>query len=146
MAAKPSDIPPKPDINFDPEIKNARRRNRRDRPWREIGILKSSGYTVGVNSDISEEKRRLILNHLFLFDDLSDIDDLEYVAEWGLPKSGERLKKMADSISSFIKNCKRKHDPSYDIAIREWENDLSYIKTTFYDAWYSEFPWPDIEV
>lgn len=142
-------IPEKLDINFDTKIKLTRKEKiaqvrLKGRGWRDIGLLKASGYSVGVTEGVAEGKRHAILNHLFLKDDLSDIDDCQYAAEWGQPKTGMRLKKIVDSIVAFTKNQKRKTNPSY-VAIEEWESDLDHLKATFYERW-GDFPWPDVEL
>ncbi len=138
----------KPDDDiFDTAIKKSRHASHSlsNLSWRKLGLLKASGYTVGLSSNVPAEMRKQILNHIFLIDDLSDIDDREYAAEWGHPKTGTRLKKLADSIASFAKNSKRKNNPSLNTAIQEWDNDLSHLKRTFYDRW-GDFPWPNVKV
>ena len=97
--------------------------------WRDLGLLRASGYSVGMSSDIKVGKRREILDYIFLNDDLSDIADLTYKAEWGAMASEQRLKKMVDSLVMFAKNAK-KQERNYDLAIKSWEEDLMYIEYT----------------
>lgn len=40
-----------------------------------------------------------------------------------------RLKKMVDSLVMFAKNAK-KQERNYDLAIKNWEEDLKYIEYT----------------
>jgi len=111
--------------------------------WSDVGLLKHSGYEVGETYGKPEAERRRILNYLFLKDDLEDVDDKSYVAEWGEKKTFSRLKKMAECIAAFTRNAKHN---SYDYieAIHDWESDLSYLKVTFYDGWHN-FPWPNLD-
>jgi hypothetical protein len=97
--------------------------------WRDIGLLRASGYSVGISSDIKAGKRRDILDYILLHDDLSDITDLTYKAEWGRANTELRLKKMVDSLVMFAKNAK-KQERNYDLAIKSWEEDLRYIEYT----------------
>ena len=112
--------------------------------WREVGLLKISGYTVGKTDGKPFKERRKIMNFIFLKDDLSDIEDVIYAKEWGQPKSEERLKKLANSIASFANNA-IKNPADMSIAISDWVYDLNYLKVTFYDGWHN-FPWPEIEL
>lgn len=111
--------------------------------WRDVGLLKLSGYTVGKSSGEPSPKRIRILNYLFLKDDLSDIRDRRYASEWGEPMSAQRLKRMADSISGFANQAGRRSDDT-STAVEHWTHDLAYLKRSFYDNW-GGFPWPDIE-
>ena len=111
--------------------------------WQDIGLLKASGYAVGKTNGIKSSERQKILNYIFLRDDLSDIDDRAYASEWGSVKSEKRLKKIADCISTFANNALRNPN-DMSSAIREWSEDLNYIKVTYYDGW-AMFPWPEIE-
>ena len=97
--------------------------------WRDLGLLRASGYSVGISSDIKADKRREILDYILLHDDLSDITDLTYKAEWGRANTELRLKKMVDSLVMFAKNAK-KQERNYDLAIKSWEEDLMYIEYT----------------
>ena len=97
--------------------------------WRDLGLLRASGYSVGMSSDIKVGKRREILDYIFLNDDLSDIADLTYKAEWGAMASEQRLKKMVDSLVMFATNAKRQ-EKNYALAIKNWEEDLNYIYDT----------------
>jgi len=64
------------------------------------------------------------------------------MAEWGSPRSAKRLQKLANVIAANVKNNKRKNNPSYRKAIREWENDLGHLKKAYYDGVY-DFGWPN---
>lgn len=113
-----------------------------ERDWREVGLLRLSGYAVGKTKGIDEDDRRRILNFLFLKDDLSDVDDALYAAEWGEPMSPRRLEHIAESVAVFASQALRKTN-DYSQAIDEWAADLEYLKAVFYDDW-GGFPWPNI--
>ena len=61
--------------------------------------------------------------------------------EWGMPYSPKRLQKMANSIASFARNAKRRHDTKMDNAISEWETDLRFLYEKFYVGRFG-FGWP----
>lgn len=141
------EIPPPPDFPFpSTDVQETREKLRRKigyPDWQEIGLLRSSGYKVGQNG-IHPAIRMKILNYIFLADDLSDVDDKDYASEWGEPKTSERLYKLAHTIAALTRNAKRHpHDKSE--AISDWEQDLEYLRETFYEGW-GDFPWPDVEV
>lgn len=111
--------------------------------WRQYGLMSLSGYRVGRTRGEPTETRRKILNWLFLEDDLRDIDDVRYAAEWGAPKSADRLEKLANTLATFVRNAKRRDATTMNLAITEWSEDLQYLKETFYDNW-GGFPWPQV--
>lgn len=129
------------------DVYETRRRNAPDFgdiDWEEQGLLRLSGYRVGKTRGRPQDQRRRILNFVFLEDDLRDVDDPQYAAQWGLPMTSDRLLKLAETIAAFTRNAKRNR---YDMseAISDWENDLDYLKSTFYDRW-GDFPWPEVHV
>jgi len=94
------------------------------------GILGYLGYKVGY-SGLPENQRHQILKRV-LMEDLPSINSLEYMKDWGNPKTETRRKKMVDSISMFIHNTKGRRDwESYKKAITDWENDLVYLKKLY---------------
>ena len=103
------------------------------------GMLGYLGYKVGVSGG-SWAQRRLLLDYVFL-NTLPRIDSEVYTAKWGKSNGATRLKKLAKSIATFIRNAKRKKSKSYTVAIRNWEADLEYLKKTYYVGRY-DFPWP----
>lgn len=112
-----------------------------ERTWREAGILSLSGYRVGKTRGLRPDQRRRILNWLVLKDDLRDVEDRDYAAEWGEPQTSERLKKIVDSIATFARD--RKDDPrDYRMAIEHWKDDLEYLRRTFYLPWGETWGWP----
>ncbi|BAZ16656.1 hypothetical protein NIES4071_85340 [Calothrix sp. NIES-4071] len=96
----------------------------------EQGILGYYGYRVGLNG-LEENQRRQILDRIFLYP-LPSINDAAYIKDWGEPVTKVRLKKMLDSIATFVKNAKRRNDKeNYRKAIQDWEADLEYLKITY---------------
>jgi hypothetical protein len=67
-----------------------------------------------------------------------------YMREWGGPRSGERLLKMANSIAAFCRNEKRKSCPSEE-AVSDWEDDLDWLRRTYYRGRF-RFHWPSVSV
>lgn len=107
-------------------------------------MLSACGYHVGRTNGETEEVRRKILNYIFLKDTLDDIENEKYKAEWGRPKTSERLQKLANVLATFANNAQRKKRGDFSKAIWDWHSDLQYIKKSFYDNW-GDFPWPEIE-
>ena len=106
--------------------------------WTQKGVLDDSGYHVG-NAGVERNERHKILTRVFTTK-LNNVTSLEYMAEWGTPNSCMRLQKMADSIASFACNAKRQNNPRLQQAIDDWEEDLGWLKKTYYDGKFS-FDW-----
>ena len=101
------------------------------------GILKHMGYTVKQNTTLTTSGRREILTQVFS-SQLPFINSEEYMKGWGQRNSKERLKKMADSIAFFHLGQKSKRN---EIAASRYENDLGWLRETFYDGRFN-FNWP----
>jgi len=108
-----------------------------------VGLLKYMGYKVG-RSGMDEAERREILHHVLHAAVLPPVTSPSYMREWGGPRSGERLLKMANSIAAFCRNEKRKSRPSED-AVSDWENDLEWLRKTYYKGRF-RFQWPSISI
>ena len=107
--------------------------------WPQMGMLKAVGYSVGANGLMTASRQRL-LKHVYI-QVLPYVESKSYVAEWGEPKSGSRLKKMAETLAAFARNAKRqKIDKS--IAISEWEQDLAWLKDEYYLKHKYTWVWP----
>lgn len=109
-------------------------------PWPQTGMLSKVGYRVGKNGKKPSVRRALLKN--VYTQTLPKVHSPEYMAEWGSPRSAKRLHKLANVIAANVKNNKRKNNPSYQKAIRDWESDLGHLKTTYYDGVY-DFGWPN---
>ncbi|MEZ4776509.1 MAG: hypothetical protein R3D00_25260 [Bacteroidia bacterium] len=115
------------------------RKSLEDVDWYEYGMLGVLGYHVG-KKGLQQKDRWLILETVYFFD-LPKINGETYHVEWGKPKTGKRLKKMANSIATFAKQAKKNSEKDYSIAINQWEDDLRYLKKTYYTGKYN-FIWP----
>jgi hypothetical protein len=109
------------------------------------GVLGFMGYSVGRNG-AARTKRCALLDDVYL-DRLPFVNSAAYMAEWGKPQTSTRLKKMATSIAEFAKARKRSDPKRYAKAIRDWEDDLGYLRVTYYEGTYSVkgpkwFAWP----
>lgn len=111
--------------------------------WLEVGLLSFIGYKVG-QKGLDELERHTILAFIYK-EQLPLVNSIEYMAEWGVPESGHRLKKIAESIAAFIRNTKRKKVKSYQQAIFDWKNDLEYLRQSYYVGRY-DFYWPSTDI
>lgn len=108
--------------------------------WRKVGLLKHLGYSVG-RSGLPRKNRQRILRAAFLGPLPTEMPP-DYTAEWGKPRSAVRLKKIACSIAAFCRNARRRDRPP-DQAIDDWEQDLRWLKRTYYEGRFS-FRWPTV--
>ena len=99
--------------------------------WYEHGVLSFMGYHVGESSALSAEQRRLILDYV-IAEQIPKVNDPAYMAQWGDPGSGARLRKMADSLATFARSAKQNKHADKSVAVFEWESDLVYLKRTYY--------------
>jgi hypothetical protein len=107
----------------------------------EFGYLSKRGYHVGKNGR-SEIIRQKILEDCFR-DPFLDGLEANYRKEWADALTWGRLKKIAFSIATFARNAKRNDPVSFAKAINEWETDLRWLKTTFYNGRFDgRFAWP----
>lgn len=100
--------------------------------------LKQMDYTVGASGH-PQAWRRALLREAFTgtgralqatFDD-----------SWGRPRTAARLQRIAKLLASNVRNAKRKRSAAMDEAIAEWEEDLRWLKDTFYTL-SCQFSWP----
>jgi len=102
------------------------------------GLLSYVGYHVG-NEGVPEDIRLQLLDCVF-HNDLPGVQSPDYMAEWGLPKSTDRLRKMAEAIAAFTRNAKGK-SADYSEATANWESDLDYLFHKYYLKRF-KFGWP----
>ena len=100
------------------------------------------GYHVGISSPLTTAQRARLLGQIFMMR-LPPLNDLDYMASWGRPRSGPRLRKIAESIASFVKTAKRRTTVSLDMAIGHWEADLIHMRRCYYDGNF-DFHWPKV--
>ena len=85
------------------------------------------GYHVGKNGR-SELERRLILE--FAFDGEIPVDfPPEYRDSWGEPGTSKRYSRIVNHLTMLIDH--RFWQPSMDIAVKQWSQDLAWFKRRF---------------
>ncbi len=98
----------------------------------EEGLLSFVGYEVGQQGQ-PVRLRRLILNCV-VHNRLPSVNSATYMREWGTPRSSKRLEKLADTIAALARNAKRRKTADYSLAVSDWEQDLEYLYSKFYDG------------
>lgn len=106
----------------------------------EISPLKLLGYTVG-NRGLSATLRLAILSEAFT-GILPPVQDEKYMRKWGDRNTPVRLKQIANHIAASTRNAKRNNPSKLRSAITDWEDDLDFLKNTFYISHFS-FSWPE---
>ena len=105
------------------------------------GVLSFLGYHVG-RKGLPSDKRRSILDYAYN-GRLPRVNSEEYMEEWDAPRTGPRLHKTANCLAALTRNAKKKTGRDMSQAIEEWEEDLAYLKVTYYDGRYDgEYDWP----
>lgn len=95
------------------------------------GIPGYMGYKVGATGD-GRSKRWKVLDRI-MGGKLPNINSVEYMAKWGEPHSQERLHRLANHIAYFRNTHRDRHDADrFNDAIREWTDDLKYLKDTYW--------------
>ena len=110
----------------------------------QFSALKMLGYAVGKTNGLADQERKEFLD-LFFRNNLPGVVETHFPGEYGTPGSEQRLRKMANVLSANTRNFKRNNREKYRFAISDWEEDLAYLKKTFYDKGRHRFPWPSIE-
>lgn len=104
------------------------------------GILRDLGYKVG-NRGVAQSTRRVILQDAYE-SELPWKANAEYLAEFGAPRTAQRLQKLANCIAASARNTKRRDNSgSFEVAISHWEDDLDWMRCEFYAGHY-DFHWP----
>ncbi|MCB1021792.1 MAG: hypothetical protein KDC27_17805 [Acidobacteria bacterium] len=104
------------------------------------GVLGYLGYRVGM-SGIPQGQRSDLLDHVY-GNTLPPVNSREYMEQWGEPSTAMRLRKMAESLAAFARNAKRRNPRAMAAAIQDWEDDLRYLKKSYYTGRYA-FLWPE---
>jgi len=108
----------------------------------QVGLLRYVGYTVGMKGQV-RSGRQQILKRVFERE-LPVVQSEDYMAEWGSPNTAARLKKIADSISTFYHNAIGKQRANMQRAIENYRDDLDWLKKTYYDGRFDRyFRWPN---
>lgn len=106
------------------------------------GLLTFMGYHVGQGSPLLPPRRREILQYILL-GRLPNVNDRLYMQEWGEPGTDHRLRKLANTLATLARNARRRRSESWHQAIYEWEEDLRFIKQTYYDTHARDWRWPE---
>lgn len=106
----------------------------------EVGMLRHMGYRVGEKA-LPVHERHVILAEVFS-SQLPHINSLEYMQEWGKPKSKERLRKIANSLAAFCQSQKRRGNL---LAASDYEDDLRWLRQKYYHGRF-KFQWPRVYV
>lgn len=112
------------------------------------GLLAINGYSVGQNSDLSMNDRRLILAETYS-DEFPKGKGLSLL-DWGHSRTFVRLKRMADIIAFHLRNAQDRNErteANLSTCILDWQRDLAWLKTEFYDSIYDQmFQWPSGQI
>jgi hypothetical protein len=92
-----------------------------------VGLLKRFGYCVGTTHAVPAQKRRKILESVFILQQLPLWHSPSYVTEWGGPMSSRRFRKIHNCLSGFIANAELNDSERFARAIREWNEDLNWL-------------------
>ncbi|MDP6473438.1 MAG: hypothetical protein QF449_00145 [Alphaproteobacteria bacterium] len=105
------------------------------------GVLKRFGYQVGARGPMRREREK-ILHRVFAYGGPLEIEGVDW-AEWGAGESPERLHKMSNTLYALKTNLEKKKERGKNQeAITDYDRDLEFLKTTYYDGRF-EFHWPD---
>ena len=105
---------------------------------RDNSPLTILGYKVGKTGKGKKERLKSLIATLHTDFNLNP-RLAEFLPDWGEPGSGTRLQKMAKYISMNI--YPRSAGGRRQEAVRDWLEDLQWLKTTFYDDKHT-FKWP----
>ncbi|MER9456990.1 hypothetical protein [Mesorhizobium sp. M0478] len=112
--------------------------------FRSEGMLSYLEYRVGKTAGLPAVLRQSILARVFE-GKLPRVFDAEYMRAWGSPGSGQRLRKMAESLAAFARNAKRSDEDRLEEAIRQWEQDLEFLHDRYYVGRFG-FGWPTTSI
>ncbi|MCS3651872.1 hypothetical protein [Salinibacter ruber] len=111
--------------------------------WPDVGLLGKLGYEVG-KSGKDEHRRRNILQQAIQVEADEWLPIEAQAEQWGDPSTENRLEKIANSLSAFARNAKKRDNPSLETAISHWQEDLKYLKERYYEPRHA-FEWPNLE-
>jgi hypothetical protein len=119
----------------------------RDHFHYQDGLMSFLGYHVGKTKPVPWSKRKTILDYVYN-EVLPNVNNPKYMQEWGEPKTGPRLEKLADFLAAKTRTEKSNEASTgydYSVAIEQREHDLGYLKVKYYDGQYDRsdrFEWP----
>jgi hypothetical protein len=103
----------------------------------ERSPLRLAGYSVAVNSGLSEAARREILQEFFFDPAPKGVGTATDRKRWGSAKSAQRLYGMA----TFLAWLCRYQGTNAPQAVQRWQGDLGWLRREFYRAT-MQFEWP----
>ena len=107
-------------------------------------MLRYLGYHVGETNPTPNDERRLILEYIFE-KDLPPLENPQYHSAWGQPWTPPRLEKIGNTIAALTRNAKRRDRTALARAIRDWENDLEFLRRKYYVNFFN-FEWPTTDI
>ena len=103
----------------------------------ETPLLKL-GYHAGRTHSLAPSTRHSFLAEAFS-GELPFAESDEYMAEWGMPGTRKRLRRIAWHLAFLIRN--RRRNPSQAYAVKDWEEDLRWLRDKYYKS-IMRFSWP----
>lgn len=102
------------------------------------------GYHTGKEHGLSAQQRRKVLRAAFegeIPNAVTGIRNLKaYMAQWGRPRTSQRLWRMAHHLRD---QCNLKcPNPTMERPVREWREDLGWLKSELYPHVRFKFRWP----
>lgn len=104
----------------------------------EESPLYRMGYQVGITHGQPRTTRRTLLKNAYQ-GKIPDVEDDDYMEEWGCPRHSKRLWRIAHHIAWLIRS--RKSIPSMCYAVKDWQDDLDWMEEKFYTN-RMRFRWP----
>lgn len=101
--------------------------------------LARMGYHVGVNKGLPRSKRKKLLTEAYR-GEIPEVEDDDYMEEWGRPSNSRRLWRIAHHLAWLIRS--RHGNPSMIYAVDDWRQDLDWLKEEFYTN-RMRFSWPN---
>ena len=124
--------------------------------WEELGIphyvrgsyngvdespIYRMGYVVGITNGLSLHERQKLLTKAFERA-IPQVGDADYMAEWGMPNTRDRLWRIAHHLAWLIRS--RRKNPVMEYAVDDWATDLDWLESTFYKS-RMKFSWPNVQ-
>lgn len=98
------------------------------------------GYVVGITNGLSLHERQKLLTKAFERA-IPQVGDGDYMAEWGMPNTRDRLWRIAHHLAWLVRS--RRKNPVMEYAVDDWATDLDWLESTFYKSW-MKFSWPNV--
>ncbi|MEI6819794.1 MAG: hypothetical protein WCL19_09360 [Verrucomicrobiota bacterium] len=97
------------------------------------------GYVVGITNGLSAFHRQKLLREAYE-GVIPQVEDADYMEEWGEPGTRKRLWRIGHHIAWLIRS--RRSNPVMAYAVSDWEKDLEWLKIKYFkDS--MRFSWPN---